>query len=260
MKHFRLIFLYLLLYGNLFSETKMIHIPSGTYTPFLSDKKAKPNQKIKVPSFYLDQYPVGKFEFIQFLEKNPKWKKGIPSSLFVDETYLSELESNPLNLDSKKRNIPITFVSWFSANAYCEFYGKRLPNSDEWEYVASIPPKNKDKKFIQSAILNWYAEKRPENLPERGKYKNRWEVYDMHGLIWEWVYDFNTNSNTGDSRADKDLERNLFCGSGALQTNDSEDYASYMRFGYRSGLSGKYTAKYLGFRCASSVPVLMINK
>lgn len=236
------------------SEVKMVYIPSGTYTPFLSDKKTISKRKIKIPGFYLDQYPTSNLEFSQFLEKNPKWRKGLPSPLFADETYLAELDSNMLGSDSKKRNSPVTFVSWFSATAYCEFYGKRLPSSDEWEYVASIPPKNKDKKFIQSVILNWYGEKRPESLPERGKYKNRWGIYDMHGIIWEWVYDFNSSSVTEDSRADKDLERNLFCGGGALQANDFEDYASYMRFGYRSGLSGKYTAKYLGFRCASSSP------
>lgn len=106
LKHSRLIFFYLSLYGNLLSEVKMVYIPSGTYTPFLSDKKTISKRKIKIPGFYLDQYPTSNLEFSQFLEKNPKWRKGLPSPLFADETYLAELDSNMLGSDSKKETPP----------------------------------------------------------------------------------------------------------------------------------------------------------
>ena len=74
----------------------------------------------------------------------------------------------------------------------------------------------------------------------------------MHGLIWEWVYDFNNSSVTGDSRQDTDIENGLFCGAGALKASDFSNYSAYMRYGHRAGLKGWYTGKYLGFRCANN--------
>ena len=41
---------------------------------------------------------------------------------------------------------------------------------------------------------------------------NYWGVHDLHGVIWEWVADFQTMLVTGESRGDSDVERNLFCG------------------------------------------------
>ena len=33
-------------------------------------------------------------------------------------------------------NHPMTMVTWFGANAYCEYYGWRLPSEAEWEKAA----------------------------------------------------------------------------------------------------------------------------
>ena len=72
----------------------------------------------------------------------------------------------------------------------------------------------------------------------------------MHGLIWEWVSDFNSIILTGDSRSNSAINRDLFCASGALGAVDKENYAAFMRFAFRSSLQGKYTVSNLGFRCA----------
>jgi formylglycine-generating enzyme required for sulfatase activity len=58
---------------------------------------------------------------------------------------------------------------------------------------------------------------------------------------------------TGESRADGGLERNLFCGSGSVSAKDREDYAAFMRLGFRSSLGASYTVPNLGFRCAKDV-------
>jgi formylglycine-generating enzyme required for sulfatase activity len=58
---------------------------------------------------------------------------------------------------------------------------------------------------------------------------------------------------TGESRADTGLERDLFCGAGALGAADTSDYAAFMRAALRSSLKANNTTTSLGFRCARDV-------
>ncbi|MCG6158629.1 formylglycine-generating enzyme family protein [Leptospira bandrabouensis] len=246
-------FLFICFFLSFSLSAEMVKIPAGNWRPFLKETNFKLGETIKVKSFYLDEYPVTQKDYFEFIEANLQWKKGKVSSLFADGGYLGDWKGK--SPDSRTANSPVTYVSWFSANAYCQWKGKRLPLESEWEYVASFPPPGKNKKDMESIILGWYGEQKPEFLPSVGKYKNRLGIYDQHGMIWEWVFDFNNTSVTGDSRQDSDLESSLFCGGGSLKANDFSNYASYMRYGYRAGLKGWYTAKYLGFRCASNVNI-----
>ena len=51
---------------------------------------------------------------------------------------------------------------------------------------------------------------------------------------------------TGESRADTGLERNLFCGAGALGARDLTDYPAFMRAGLRSSLRANYAVPNVG--------------
>ncbi|MBK7058749.1 MAG: formylglycine-generating enzyme family protein [Leptospiraceae bacterium] len=254
-KRFRIfvyISLYLYICGITFPllSSELVKVPAGVYKPFIKVDAESATKPIPVKSFYLDKYLVTKKDYSEFISKNPKWKKENTPQIFADEGYLDDWKTKKENfiLDS-----PVTYISWFSAKAYCESQGKRLPNAYEWEYAAFIPPIGGNSKTVDKEIMRWYGEKKPDHLPSIGRYKNALGIYDLHGLIWEWVYDFNSASVTGDSRADSDLESSLFCGAGALKANDFSNYAAYMRFGYRAGLKGWYTGKYLGFRCAKDL-------
>ena len=74
--------------------------------------------------------------------------------------------------------------------------------------------------------------------------------HDLHGLIWEWVGDFDLSlgGETGGAGEDK------FCGVAAKSALDRGDYPAFLRFGLRSSLKADYTIHTLGFRCALSVP------
>jgi sulfatase modifying factor 1 len=58
---------------------------------------------------------------------------------------------------------------------------------------------------------------------------------------------------TGESRGDSGLERDLFCGAGAVGAKETTDYAAFMRQALRSSLKANNTTTALGFRCARDV-------
>ena len=104
-------------------------------------------------------------------------------------------------------------------------------------------------------LYAWLARPVPAILPAAGNARpNFYGVRDLHGLVWEWVEDFNTAMVTGESRGDSGLERNLFCGAGSVGAKDTSDYAAFMRQALRSSLKANNTTSALGFRCAQDHP------
>ncbi len=227
------------------SPVDMVLVKSGSYKPFF---KQESDKEVIVPSFYLDKYPVSIKQFNQFLQENTQYQKSKIISLYKDERYLENWPSDQwTTLESQKMNrIPVTFVSWYVARKYCQWQGKRLPTITEWEYASDA----NDPSVIE-LILKWYSKSDKNGAPQIGQgHVNKHKLHDMHGLIWEWVEDFNSVMISPDSRAKGERANGLFCGGGSLNAEDAKQYATFMRFGFRSGLKGNYTMQSLGFRCA----------
>ncbi len=226
----------------------MVLIKGGTYIPLYG----RDSLQVTIEDFYTDVYPVTNLEFLQFVKQNPKWKKSMVKKLFVDDNYLSNWKSDTNLNNSQSLNTPITNISWFAANDYCECQGKRLPTIDEWEYVAmaneEIPDARKLKTYNEF-ILSWYEKPKTFNNEIGSTFKNYWGVYDLHGLVWEWTSDFNSVLVSGESRKDVDNDSNLFCGSAAIGATDLMNYAAFMRYAIRGSVKAKYTMRNLGFRC-----------
>lgn len=235
---------------------EMVTVPAGQLEPFwMVPKSTAGGRKLtvepyKVKSFQTMSKAVTRKEYAQFLKENKDWRKGEVAEIFADQAYLK-------SYDGKKDNSPITEVSWFAARAFCEHYNMRLPFLSEWEYMAAASEKladaNKDEKFLKR-ILDWYGEPHTTQLKPVGSiYKNLYGVWDLHGLIWEWVEDFNSNFVTGESREDSSFNKDMFCGGGSMSSANKEDYAAFMRFAFRSSLKGNGAAWNLGFRCVRSI-------
>lgn len=228
----------------------MVRVPGGNYQPFL-----QPNDQpdiIYIPAFYLDIHAVTNQEFLGFVKANPRWARSRVNRLFADEHYLKQWAGDYVIGNDRIRNSPVTNISWFAANAYCKWKGKRLPTLAEWEYAASAAPVNMKKgQRLTTLILDWYGRPNPRILPNvESTFKNTLGLYDMHGLIWEWVYDFNSIITGGDSRNTGTINKNFFCAAGSLNAANKEDYAAFMRYAFRESLRANYTVSNLGFRCA----------
>jgi sulfatase modifying factor 1 len=231
----------------------MVLVPAGSFTPlFRADADPK---TVSVPAFYLDVSPVTNADFLEFVKANPKWQRSQVKRLFADPDYLKAW-SGDLEPGAAITNAPVTYASWFAAKAYAQWKGKRLPTTAEWEYAAAASPTNAngalDKEFMRS-IRQWYSSPTPSILIPVGRGRaNFFGAHDLHGLVWEWVADFNTAMVTGDARGDTGLDRQLFCGSGSQNAADRENFPAFMRYGFRSSLNASYTVHNLGFRCAQN--------
>jgi formylglycine-generating enzyme len=233
--------------------TVQARIAGGDWRSILPTGKGKP--RVRVAPFRLDRTPVTNAQFLAFVRQNPEWRRGQPPAVMVDAGYLKHWQSaTQLGLTAESDQ-PVTEVSWFAARAFCEARGARLPTWYEWEIAAAADESEKDARNRpgwQQRILGWYARPSSHALVRVGtEPPNFYGVHDLHGLVWEWVEDFNALMMSGDSRERGDPDQLKFCGSGAMAFEDPGDYALAMRLALLSSLEAKSTTKNLGFRCAS---------
>ena len=233
-------------------DVQMVLIKGGDYQPFYGEDSTL----VKVDDFLLDERPVTNAEFLDFVKKNPQWKRSEVQTIYVDDTYLKDWQDDETLPKDADPNAAVVSVSWFAAKAYAKSAGKRLPTLDEWEYVAMADEKRKDartREEFNKYILSWYEKNKTYNNSVGKTFKNYWGVYDMHGLVWEWTFDFNSIFLSGESRKDKDTDKDLFCGSGSVNATDLMNYAAFMRYAFRGSIKANYTTKNLGFRCAKNI-------
>ncbi len=233
----------------------MAQIPTGVYRPQF--RGPDDPREVSVKIFYLEVFPVTNAEFLEFVRAHPRWQRAQVKRLLADDAYLKHWAGDLELGAAALAKAPVTHVSWFAAKAFAAWQGKRLPTVAEWEYAASASPVRADggnDPEFQKQILRWYSTPSLPLLPAVGAGDaNLWGVHDLHGLVWEWVADFNTALVTGESRGDTSLDRDRFCGAGSQGARDPSDYPAFMRFGFRSSLRASYTIHNLGFRCAKDL-------
>ena len=239
------------------SKTSVL-IPGGKYIPFFSPDTSKnklneTNKKpIEVHSFWIDRVPVTNRDYLKFIRGHPDWRKSHVKQVFSDPHYLENWSTDLRLRNAREWDGPATHVSWFAAQAYCEWLGKELPSTDQWEYALYDQGRNQDQ--VRDRILKWYGNPNQKLLsPVRHTSQNGFGISDLVGVIWEWTLDFNSFMASPEAR-DSTGDKNLFCGGGSEGARNTSDYATFMRYSFRSSLKAAYSTSNLGFRCAKEVP------
>jgi formylglycine-generating enzyme required for sulfatase activity len=209
---------------------------------------------VRLAPFELQRRPVTNAEFLDFVRRNPEWRRGQVPAVFAEPRYL-ERWSGPLEPGPDAAPAqPVVQVSWFAAQAYCDALGARLPTWSEWELAAAADETRADARADpawRERILAWYSVPSSRPLDDVGlKPADLHGIQDLHGLVWEWVEDYSAMLVSADNREQGDPDTLRFCGAAALSMDDRENYAVLMRVAMMSALDARDTTRNLGFRCA----------
>jgi len=239
------------------AASRYVGLPGGEFRTALryEDYKGKP---ARVAPFALMRTPVTNGQFLEFVRAHPEWRRDRVPQVFAEPRYLQHWAApDALGADAKPDQ-PVTWVSWFAADAYCRSIDARLPTWIEWEYAAAADETHRDARkdpAWRERILAWYSRPSNQALPRAGlQAPNAYGVQDLHGLVWEWTDDFSSLLVAGDNRDQGDPDKKQFCGAGALSMDDRDNYAVLMRVAMLSSLEARDATTNLGFRCARSAP------
>ncbi len=155
--------------------------------------------------FEIEVYPVTNKEFCNFLNEKQPDEDTLPRWIEVRGTFQEERcrikeEGDMYLVEKGYEKHPVTFVSWYGANAFADWEGKRLPTEEEWEKAARGPegltyPWGNDFdasscNSVESDIMGTTEVDRFE------KGKSYYGCQDMVGNTWEWTGSWFDEGNT----------------------------------------------------------------
>jgi sulfatase modifying factor 1 len=257
----------------------MVYIEGGKAT--IGSDTGFPNESpeftMKIESFFMDVNPVTIADFREFVIETGHVTSAEEfgnSTIYDFDSLKWELVDGatweyPLGSGSEKAadNHPVTHVSWFDANAYAEWAGKRLPTEFEWEYAArkGIP---KDQRYT------WGNDLKDQN----GYNANVWQgtfpgvnkgldgffltspvgqfganingLTDMGGNVWEWCSNVYAPYENSPEKF-RILEENKSLRGGSFMCDSSFCHGYIVS--HRNYTTSESSLFHTGFRCVKDI-------
>ncbi|HXV51133.1 MAG TPA: ergothioneine biosynthesis protein EgtB [Nitrosopumilaceae archaeon] len=197
------------------AEQNSVFIKGGIYTLGYSGTEwcydiELPEHKVYLDDYKMDAFPVTNGQYLKFIEDggysdyqywlSDGWdavkKNNWQSPMYWIKENGQWLVHDFVGKRKINANEPVCHVSFYEANAYCKWAGKRLPTEAEWEKAALW---NEQKQ--QKTLFPWGNEsptQKHANLLEShiwscaeiGSYpqgKSHSGCYQMIGDVWEWT-------------------------------------------------------------------------
>jgi formylglycine-generating enzyme len=246
MKH-QLMILMILICEHTFSQVPdgdMVLIPAGE---FVMGKNTtgqtdwQPEHQVFVDSFYMDKYEVSNKQYYDFCTK-----ANYPLPEFWGLVQFKCGLEFP--------DFPVVGISFFDAQKYAAWAGKRLPTEAEWEYAARGGLSAKNFPWgdqADSSKVN-YSKKYKGILKVGSFAPNGYGLFDVAGNVWEWTTDNYGHDYYKDSPKinPKGPETGRFK---VIRGGSWHSGGMCVQTYYRNGLSPSWVDFAVGFRCAKNV-------
>ena len=261
-------------------EKKSVHIKGGLYTMGYNGKGycydiELPEHKVYLNDYKIDAYPITNQQFMEFIKdggyENYKywlsdgWEK-VKANKWKAPMYWEKIDGewnvrDFLGIRKINPNQPVCHVSFYEADAYCKWAGKRLPTEAEWEKAACWNEEKQEK-----TTFPWGNELPTEDkcnllesyfwgCSEIGSFPNgasHLGCQHMIGDVWEWTASEFTGYpgfKTGfDEYNDKWFTNQKVLRGGSFGTPKMSIRSSYRNF-FR--LDERWL--FSGFRCAEDI-------
>src|SRR5262245_7581146 len=208
---------------------------------FLAETPAHP---VSLRPFLIDRTEVTNSAYKAFLEHHREWQKDRLAGSRHNGSYLQNWAEG--SYPNGEEKMPVIFVTWDAAAAFCRAAGKRLPTEAEWEFAASggrplefpwgdeMPDRTK---------ANWSETGLHRPAPVASFPPNGAGLYDMAGNVWEFVEDLWTD-NYSSAPGQQSPERRVIRG------GSFDAAAINLRVRYRDSHPSIGAGPHVGFRRA----------
>jgi formylglycine-generating enzyme required for sulfatase activity len=253
---------------------KLVRIKPGHFTMGF-EAKTLPNGLLTSPSVFptgdFDEHPAHQVEITKPFYMGTFEVTNAQYELF---DHLHRELRGKLGF-SKADGEAVVFVNWYNAAAFCKWLSEkeglpyRLPTEAEWEYCCRAGTtsvfctgETLPKTFHKNVIRSWYPDPRTTDEIVDPKWVNRkervlpsltvgqtppnpWGLYDMHGNVEEWCYDWHGPYEAGLQvdplgRAEGDFR--------VTRGGSHSTELYYLRSGNRMGTLPEDKNWYIGFR------------
>jgi gamma-glutamyl hercynylcysteine S-oxide synthase len=256
--------------GHPHSSDSFIEIPAGEFEMGSNSIDAldneRPAHQVYLDTYHIDRYPVTCEQYRAFMEaggyENPRWwSKAGWEWLQIEQVREPLYWHDVLSAD----NHPVCGVSWYEAEAYCQFVGKRLPTEAEWEKAVSWnadmncrriypwgdkepTPQHCNCVDLTSPQKNRFINTTPVDAYPEGQ--SAYGLYDTLGNVWEWTaswfdgYDgFEMYPYVGYSQVYFDQQHRVLKGGSSATTPFA------LRSSFRNWYHPSVRQIFAGFRC-----------
>ncbi len=174
----------------------MVHVPAAAFTMGATGqyRDAEPTHRVELQPFLIDVHEVTVEEYGRFVRAGGYEDR----SVWSEAGWVWRIDRGaaaPAGWGRRDRSgrMPVTGVSWFEADAYARWAGKRLPTEAEWEYCARGPIQSRwPWGNFQRPFANSY-EKENHDVEEVGRNTDGDSplgLGDMAGNAAEWCADW----------------------------------------------------------------------
>lgn len=227
---------------------EMVLVPSGPFSmgSLNGGSDELPVHEVFLSAYYLDVYEVTNIQFSVFLND-------VPSQVLYSKfngTLINEYEGI-WRVEPGFESYPVVDVTWFNAQAFCEWRNAGLPSEAQWEKGARGTD---DRPFpwgraVAGIFADFNRTSGPSPVGSFPRGASPYGNHDMAGNVWEWTRDWYDDSYYSGSPYVNPLGPD----NGVLKvrrggsTGDNEDT---IRSSLRNSMPPNYSDSVIGFRCA----------